>query len=235
MGYPFKEKVRRLDSGPLDNTVPSYTVKPGDLLSLEQRIVIPKALIIDFGQAFYLHESPGRITTPAQFSSPEVLYRTKVTPAIDKWSLGCTVFEICSGYSLFKMIFNPRIDVLKDMVAMLGKPPEAMWQLWDERQKYFNADGTPKKAVGRQIEVSRYPLLNRVQDIGKMYQGLAHGTDGDPRLLTRSPEADDAKLTSVEQTHLYDLLSKMMIYDPERRLTLEAAMQHPFFEDVATS
>ena len=236
MRYFFKEKVRRLDSGSLDNTVSFCTVKPGDLLSLKQRIVIPKTLIIDFGQAFYLRESSGRITTFAQFFSSEVLYRIKIIPTTDKWSLGCTAFEICSGCSFFKTIFNSRIDVLKNMIAMLEKSSEAMWQFWDERQKYFNADGIFKKAVGRQIEISRYFFffLNRVQDIGKMYQRLVHGTDDDLRLLIRFFEADDAKLTSVEQTHLYDLLSKMMIYDSERRLTLKAVMQHLFFEGVAT-
>lgn len=38
-------------------------------------------------------------------------------------------------------------------------------------------------------------------------------------------------MTSNEEDHqqLFDLIKKMMTYDPAERLSLEQALQHPFF------
>ena len=132
----MEEPVQRRDGGSIDETVPQYLVQPCNMPALEDRISLARIMIIDFGQAFYLDETPD-VLTPKQFSAPEVLFGTAITPATDQWQLGCTIFGVCSGHSLLNMLFNPKMDVMKDMVAMLGKPPDTMWQRWKERENYF--------------------------------------------------------------------------------------------------
>ena len=104
----MKEKLIRIDGQAVEKCAPTYTVHPGNLLGLEERMLLSKALIIDFGQAYFLDNPPKRITTPSQFSAPEILLRQAVSPASDAWALGCNTFEICAGYTLFKALSAPR-------------------------------------------------------------------------------------------------------------------------------
>lgn len=231
--HPSKEQVQRLDSLPRESTAPCYCVKRPDLATLERRILINKVLIIDFGQAFCFNQSPTRITTPAQFSAPEVLYRTEISPSIDKWALGCTIFEICAGHTLFKMIFNPRTDVLKDMVAMLGKPPDSLWLLWEDREKYFEPGGQPRSTVGQRIPVQAYPLSERVINIGRPQPAISDRRNSRTEVISENATYSSEQTVSEELEDLKDLLSQMMVYDPEARIALEKALVHPFFSNLS--
>ena len=222
---PVREAVQRLDGTSPDNTAPRYCVQRPDFTAFEKRLLINKVLLIDFGQAFRFEEPPLRIATPAQYSAPEVLYRRPLSPAIDKWALGCTIFELCSGYSLFKMIFNPRIDVMKDMVSVLGKPPDDMWEEWEGRTKYFEPDGTPKEPVGRSIPVIPFSLRRRVYKIGQKA----------PCYTDPAAAHDDENVpTSGRLAELGDILQGLIRYDTEARHDLETAHAHPLFHDINT-
>lgn len=166
VGQPTREVIQRRDDGPIDDTVPQYLVQPCNMQALEEKFSNPEVLIIDFGQAFYHHESPD-VPTPKLFMPPKILFAEFVSPALDQWRLGFATIELCSEYSLFRMPFNEKTNVMKDVVAMLGRPPKTMWWSWEERGTYFEDDGTPKPSAGRRISVKPYPLEDRVTDIAK--------------------------------------------------------------------
>ncbi|KAL9098801.1 MAG: hypothetical protein Q9163_005600 [Psora crenata] len=248
VGQPVEEPVQRRDGGSIDETVPQYLVQPCNMRALEDRLSLARIMIIDFGQAFYHDETPD-VLTPKQFSAPEVLFGTAITPATDQWQLGCTIFEVCSGYSLLNMLFNPKMDVMKDMVAMLGKPPDTMWQRWKERENYFEADGAPKAATGRKIAVRPYPLVDRVYDIvrsdekirgeqsGKMTgisnEKIRGEQSGNMTGISKKSNVAPPKLPNDQLVQLHDLLSKLMVYEPRERLPMDRALNHPFFTAVA--
>ena len=223
LGPIIKHPIQRVDDGPLEEGAPAYLVQPGNMANLEKRLSIDQVLIIDFGSAFFLHENPTSVATPPPFKAPESLFGGKLTSALDIWSLGCNLFEMCSGYCLLKMLFEPKADVRKDMVAMLGKPPEAMWQAWSEREKYFESDGTPKASEDRQIAVKVYPLSDRVRDIEKLQQPGSIGFF--------AVEDQNSTHPKFSLSDLEDLLVRMLTYDAENRLSINDALQHPFFKD----
>lgn len=190
--------------------------------ALEEKLSIPKILIIDFGQAFYHHESPD-VLTPKLFMAPEILFSQSRSPALDQWQLGCTTFELCSGYSLLRMLFGAKTDVMKDVVAMLGKPPDAMWRNWKERETYFHDDGSPKPAVGRRIPVKTYPLMERVRDIARADEMSNKEPRREQSIVIRDALPND------ELAQLYDLLSKLLVYEARQRLSMSKSTEHPFF------
>ena len=194
---------------------------------LEKRLAIPRILIIDFGQAFYCNGPPNTLT-PKIFSAPEILFATEVTEATDQWQMGCTIFELCSGFSLFSSLFDPKMDVLKDIISMLGKPPDTMWQRWQEREKYFEDDGTPKEASGRLIPVKPYRLIDRVRDIVKQDRRAVGKTNA--RLVAASDflEPSGEGLPNDTLVHLHDFLGRLLIYESDKRLPIEEALMHPF-------
>jgi len=103
--------------------------------------------ICDFSESFLWTNEPKNIElgTPWMFAAPEVIFKEPVTPAVDVWSLAVVMYGIPTGGSnLFPTIAyfqNGEEDVLYSMVSRLGKLPERLWAKWEERGKYFDADG----------------------------------------------------------------------------------------------
>jgi serine/threonine-protein kinase SRPK3 len=116
------------------------------------------------------------------------------------------------------MLFNPKQDVRKDIVAKLGKPPESMWQLWPESECYFNADSAFKRTA-KKIIVKPYLLSDRIRDITRPY------SDGTP---TDAQDWETGDFPTVELVELYDLLSTILRYKIESRFSPSMAVKHPF-------
>ncbi|KAM3507750.1 hypothetical protein MY11210_007030 [Beauveria gryllotalpidicola] len=221
MGQPVTNQVRRLDGKPKDNSAPDYTVDPGNVLALQNRLHTGRILLIDLGAAFYHDECPPVVYTPAPLTSPEILFGGQITYAIDKWAFGCLLYELCADRTLIKLLFGWNNDAKKDQVAMLGKPPDALWQNWEEREEYFYHDGTPKEGQGRRLKVDTLSLKQRVRNVGRPLS-----------------ERDDSMVTTpLPQAlqDLYDLLQGVLIYDAGARLSFEAILAHPFFGGPRTS
>ena len=221
LGEPVQEPLTRIDGEPIGSCAPAYTVHPGDLLGLEARMLLSKVLIIDFGQAYFLDRPPVRSTSPPQFSAPESLFRQGISPASDVWALGCNTFEICAGYALFKALFVPRQDVMRDFVAMLGKFPPRFWDVWEERPKYFDEDGNAVRATEHSIVTEPYALHDRIRDMELLYPADQHSRDFSKRDCIRT-------LQTRELVQMHDFLSKIFVLDPEKRISIDDALDHPF-------
>lgn len=218
MGPPNKHPVRRLDGHSRGDNAPEYTVDPGDVGALEKRLSTDRILLIDFGNAFYHGEDLDHIWTPAPHSAPEIVFGADLTHQVDKWAFGCLLYELCADHSLVKLLFGWNNDAMKDQVAMLGMPPDALWKNWEARDKYFHPDGTPREAQGRRLKVKLLSLEQRVRnlDTGKPLSERGYATGDESRL---SPDLQD----------LYDLLEGLITYDAKARLSFEQVLSHPFF------
>ena len=220
MGHPVKEEVVRLDGQPIENSVPASTVHSGSLSRLAQRTLLFKLLLVDFGGAYFLEDPPLKTSTPSQYSAPEVLRSLGISSASDMWALGCLTFELCAGYTLFKALFNPRQDVMKDMIAMLGKPPDKIWNGWEERPNYFDSDGNPIQRTQHSIIVQSYPLYHRIRDMAWLYPADGRKVDLSQRNRSR--------LETTEQAQMYDFLSEVFVFEPRSRISVTDALAHPF-------
>jgi serine/threonine protein kinase len=224
IGQPIKHYVRRLDGGPRGKNAPEYTVDAGNVAALQDRLFTNRIILIDFGGAFYHSERPVVIYTPAPFASPEIVFGGELTHAVDKWAFGCLLYELCANHSLIKLLFGWKNDAQKDQVAMLGKPPDALWQNWEARDKYFNPNGTPREAQGRRLKVQPLSLEQRVRNLEKPLSERGFGTGV---AMPLPPNLQS----------LYDLLKGVIIYDAGARLSFEQIQAHPFFigADCSTS
>ncbi|KAL7919270.1 kinase domain-containing protein [Trichoderma austrokoningii] len=221
MGQPNKHPVRRLDGQPKGDSAPEYTMDPGDVVALEKRLPTDKIILIDLGAAFYHGEDLDHIWTPAPHSAPEIVFGGDLTYQVDKWAFGCLLYELCADHTLVKLLFGWNNDAMKDQVAMLGKPPDALWKNWEARDKYFHPDGTPKEAQGRRLKVKPLPLRQRVRNLDKPLSERDYGT------------GDEAPLPPHLQD-LYNLLEGIITYDAKARLSFDEILSHPFFSGAKT-
>eukprot|EP00095_Tigriopus_kingsejongensis_P010919 snap_masked-scaffold238_size242079-processed-gene-1.8 protein:Tk10919 transcript:snap_masked-scaffold238_size242079-processed-gene-1.8-mRNA-1 annotation:"serine threonine-protein kinase doa" len=157
--------------------------------------------LIDFGSATFDHEHHSTIVSTRHYRAPEVIMELGWAQPCDVWSIGCIIFELALGITLFQTHDNK--EHLAMMERILGPYPDRM--VARTRVKYF-AHGRlcweEKSSAGRYVRDHCKPLHRYI-----------------PK---NTPELEDWE-------DMFDLIKKMLIYDPERRLTLREALRHAFF------
>ena len=60
--------------------------------------------LIDFGSATFDHEHHSTIVSTRHYRAPEVILELGWDQACDVWSIGCIVFELALGFTLFQVM-----------------------------------------------------------------------------------------------------------------------------------
>ncbi|XP_042870198.1 probable dual specificity protein kinase madd-3 isoform X4 [Penaeus japonicus] len=157
--------------------------------------------LIDFGSATFDHEHHSTIVSTRHYRAPEVILELGWQQPCDVWSIGCIMFELYLGITLFQTHDNR--EHLAMMERILGPIPYRMGR--KTRTKYFyhgKLDWDEKSSAGRYVRENCKPL--------RSYQT---SSDEDHRLL-------------------FDLITKMLEYEPGQRISLSEALRHPFFEKI---
>ncbi|XP_052739870.1 dual specificity protein kinase CLK2 isoform X4 [Bicyclus anynana] len=157
--------------------------------------------LIDFGSATFDHEHHSTIVSTRHYRAPEVILELGWSQPCDVWSIGCIMFELQQGNTLFQTHDNR--EHLAMMERILGPIPCRMAR--KTRTKYFyhsKLDWDEKSSAGRYVRENCKPLSRYLQG------------------------------NSEEHRQLFDLIARMLEYDPTQRITLRDALKHPFFSKL---
>ncbi|EFY87348.1 hypothetical protein J3459_015842 [Metarhizium acridum] len=128
LGEPEKETIQiQEDSLPTPEIpyAPKYLVYPVDFRDTSPAFILPRAVVIDFGQAVETaaEESPPGI--PVNYAAPEVILKGSGGQEMDLWSLACTLYEVRVGQQLFdvpQLIGVSEGDYEEEISSVLGEP-----------------------------------------------------------------------------------------------------------------
>uniref|UniRef100_A0A182PTH9 Protein kinase domain-containing protein n=1 Tax=Anopheles epiroticus TaxID=199890 RepID=A0A182PTH9_9DIPT len=154
--------------------------------------------LIDFGSATFDDEHHSTIVSTRHYRAPEVILELGWSQPCDVWSIGCIMFELYQGVTLFPTHDNR--EHLAMMERILGTIPYRMAR--KTRTKYFRygkLDWDEKSSTGRYVRDNCKPLHRCV--------------------ISDKPD----------HLQLFDLIRKMLEYEPANRITLDKALRHPFF------
>ncbi|CAJ1062356.1 dual specificity protein kinase CLK2-like [Xyrichtys novacula] len=171
----------------------------------EKRVKDTTVRLIDFGSATFDHEHHSTVISTRHYRAPEVILELGWSHPCDVWSIGCILFEYYKGSTLYQTHDNK--EHLAMMESVLGPLPQRMIQR-SRKQKYFHRgrlDWNESSKAGRYVKAKCKPLTKYL---------LSHGT---------------------EHHHFFNLLEKMLEYEPSKRITLPSALTHPFFVYQARS
>ncbi|NWX21842.1 CLK1 kinase, partial [Aegotheles bennettii] len=210
MGYQICKAVSFLHSKKLTHT----DLKPDNILlvtsdyteeynpgmkSNERRLKNPDIRVADFGCATYDHEYHSSVVSTKPYRAPEVILALGWSQPCDVWSIGCILLEYYLGFTLF--LATGSREHLAMMERTLGPLPCDMIKE-TRKQNYFHhgwVDWDKHSSLGKYVSRRCRPLRE---------------------LMTSHDE---------DHKNLFDLIRKMLQYDPDKRITLREALKHPFF------
>ncbi|CAJ1920264.1 unnamed protein product [Cylindrotheca closterium] len=178
-------------------------------------------MLIDLGLAdFYLPDTKYNVRVASRhYKSPELLLGYELYDyALDLWGVGC----ILAGLLLRREPFfrgKDNLDQLGTIVAVLGT---ADLHLYMKRYKI--------------------PMTPEIREIIAKYTLQEGGTKKEwSSFVTTRPNNNDENNNGNKEQQVpipmpsksgLDLLSKLLVYDHQQRLTAKQAMKHPFFDPV---
>ncbi|RXG51700.1 Serine/threonine-protein kinase Doa [Armadillidium vulgare] len=113
--------------------------------------------LIDFGSATFDHEHHSTIVSTRHYRAPEVILELGWSQPCDVWSIGCIMFELYLGITLFQTHDNR--EHLAMMERILGPIPYRMGR--KTRTNYFyhgTLDWDEKSSAGRYVRENCKPL-----------------------------------------------------------------------------
>lgn len=160
----------------------------------------PTIRLIDFGSATFDHEHHSKVVSTRHYRAIEVILELGWSQPCDVWSIGCIIFELYTGITMFQTHDNR--EHIAMMERILGTIP---WRMAiRSRTKYFNRHGwliwddnsSAGYFVRRNCRSLKHYIANHTRD----------------------------------ELDLFDLIDLMLTYEPNDRITCSEALRHPFLD-----
>lgn len=78
------------------------------------------------------------------YRSPEARFEGCVGFEADIWALACAIFAIRAGFVLFESFLGSDVDILRQIVEMLGRLPDPWWAAFEQRMLWFEGTGNQR-------------------------------------------------------------------------------------------
>ncbi|KAF2726078.1 serine/threonine protein kinase [Polychaeton citri CBS 116435] len=175
----------------------------------------PQINLIDFGSATFDDEYHSSVVSTRHYRAPEIILGIGWSHPIDLWSLGCILVECWTGDALFQT--HDCCEHLAMMEAVIGQAID--------------------KSLIR--EVSKHSKRGDRNSASRFFKNghLAYPFPDTPRQskkFVRSMKRLEETIPPTTQFNklFLDLLRKIFVYDPKKRITAHEALKHPWFDEI---
>ncbi|KAF9953607.1 U4/U6 small nuclear ribonucleoprotein prp4 [Mortierella alpina] len=192
-------------------------IKPDNILVNDAKNVLK---LCDLGSASDTTENEITPYLVSRFyRAPEIILGLPYDPALDMWSIGCTLYELFTGKILFSGRSNNQM--LKHMMDLKGPFSKKMIRKGDFYLNHFDEDCN---FLSVEVEkVTQKDVIRKIQ-ISKPTKDLK------ARLMPYTTHMAPADVVQVN--HFINLLDRCLHLNPEHRITPQEALQHPFIKQA---
>ena len=159
------------------------------------------------------------------YRAPElILIETNYTSSIDVWSLGCIFGELMMMIKENAKTFMDRTPLFPGQSCFPLSPPGS-------KKVKVNEFGFPNEKADQ---------LNIIFDVIGSPDEESMGFVSDPNAVLYLKSLSQKKKNKINfkakfpgsSEESLDLLQKMLIFDPKKRITVQESLEHPFFESI---
>ncbi|ODM93951.1 Serine/threonine-protein kinase Doa, partial [Orchesella cincta] len=128
-----------------------------------RRVKNSEVRLIDFGSATFDWEHHSTIVSTRHYRAPEVILELGWSQPCDVWSVGCIMFELYLGITLFQTHDNR--EHLAMMERIIGPIPSRMAR--KSKTKYFyhgKLDWDERSSAGRYVRDNCHPLMRYMKN-----------------------------------------------------------------------
>ncbi|CAF3177142.1 unnamed protein product [Rotaria socialis] len=190
-------------------------IKPDNILVNESKLFLK---LCDFGSASLASDCEITPYLVSRFyRAPEIILGMQYDFAIDLWSVAVTIYELYTGRVMFPGKSNN--EMLKLMMDLKGKMPNRIIRKGILKDKHFDRDCN---FLYHEVDkVTERDKITTVSNISPCRDLLS--------LLIGHQRLPEDQMKKVLQ--LRDLLEKVLIFDPQKRLNIKQSFEHPFIQE----
>lgn len=182
-------------------------IKPDNMLVNDAKNVLK---LCDFGNAMFAGKNEITPYLVSRFyRAPEIILGLTYDHPVDMWSVGCCLFELYTGKVLFPGATNN--DMLRLHMELKGPFAKKMLRKGAFTELHFDPDLNF-------VAIEEDPVTK------KTVKRLVNMKPKDISSIVMSSPGEDPKMVA----NFKDLLEKIFILDPDKRITVQQALSHPF-------
>ncbi|KAK1831690.1 kinase-like domain-containing protein [Podospora conica] len=170
--------------------------------------------LIDFGSATFQDEYHSSVVSTRHYRAPEIILGLGWSFPCDIWSIGCILVEFYTGDALFQTHDN--LEHLAMMEAVVSARIDSALVTQVNRSTRTGANPAAKYFKRARLD---YPATETTRASRRFVKAMKRLEDIIPS-------------TSPFLTHFLDLLKKIFVYDPSKRISAKDALQHPWFREA---
>ncbi|KAF2162160.1 hypothetical protein M409DRAFT_58597 [Zasmidium cellare ATCC 36951] len=198
-----------------NRNIPSSSTLTSRQAKFRRVLLSPHINLIDFGSATFDDEYHSSVVSTRHYRAPEIILGIGWSHPIDLWSLGCILVECWTGDALFQT--HDCCEHLGMMEAVTGNPIDR--SLIREVQRLSKRGDRNSAARFFKNGHLNYPMPDTPRQSRKFVRGMKRLEDIIPQT------------TNFNRLFL-DLLRKIFVYDPKKRITAREALKHPWFDEL---
>ncbi|KAI1778496.1 Pkinase-domain-containing protein [Hypoxylon cercidicola] len=186
--------------------------------------------------------SGDKVVVTIWYRAPELLLGSRhYTPAIDMWAVGCIFAELLSLRPIFKgeeakmdkKTVPFQRNQMQKIVDIMGMPTKERWPYLPSMPEYNNLNilQPPMLHPGHHGHHNSHHRRESSQVASTSHLEKWYYSTIGSHSSTSSPSSNGSLAALGAEG--YKLLSGLLEYDPERRLTAAQALQHSFFQQAS--
>ncbi|KAH7152099.1 kinase-like domain-containing protein [Dactylonectria estremocensis] len=196
-----------------NRTIPSSRTTPSRQAEHRRVLLNPEIRLIDFGSATFSHEYHSSVVSTRHYRAPEIILGLGWSFGCDMWSIGCILVEFFTGDALFQTHDN-----LEHLALM-----EAVFDLKIDTELVRKVNRSSSRSNNASSYFKRFKLAYPTPETNRASRRFV-------KTMKRLEDIIPSKNNSFLKNFL-DLLQKIFVYDPARRITAKEALRHPWFQE----
>ncbi|KAF1985206.1 kinase-like protein [Aulographum hederae CBS 113979] len=214
-----------------NRTCPSSSTSTARTARHRKVLLDPEIRLIDFGSATFNDEYHSSVVSTRHYRAPEIILNLGWSFPCDIWSIGCILVEFFTGDALFQTHDNLEHMAMMEPVCGSKVDREIVRAVTKAERnssknpavQYVNKQNWDKAATDKTHSYFKsskldYPNPDTPRASKKYVKAMKKLSDVIP------PTTDFNR-------QFLDLLKKVFVYNPDKRITAKQALKHPWFKE----